>query len=227
MALAETLTDAFTGTTIDTGKWTIASNLSVTDPAVTVTQNDQLQIMPLTGGTGAERFNGVQSLVTYDLTGSRVIVEVPQAASAVNQSETRLTALLSANNYFRVVKTGSNILFQARIGGVTTGSAAIPYNATTHRWWRIGHVTGTNTVELAHSPDGLDPWTIQHSVATPGMAITALSLGLNAGTYGATGDPAPVLVIFDKFNLPPVVTPVYTQTAYRFRVATGSLYAPP
>jgi hypothetical protein len=78
------------------------------------------------------------------------------------------------------------------------GETVIPFNAVTHRYWRIRHDAGTNTIKFETSPD-VTNWTTRKTVNV-GFSLTALKFNLYAGAWG-TGNSNPGAAKYDNFQL--------------------------
>jgi hypothetical protein len=195
MALAETLQDNFNDNSFNSGLWELDTLTQSVSTGVTVNEtNQRLEITPETSLTGS-RYRGYRSVATYDLTGSYVLVEVPQVAGPGN-TDTILAALVDASNFYRILKESSLLYFQDVVASTYT-NVNIIYNATNHRWWRIRHVVSGDTIRFDTSPDG-QAWTEQRSIARV-LTITAMDIGVEAGTFESTASIVPAH--FDNFNI--------------------------
>lgn len=187
MALFETITDNFDDNSIDTGKWTTyGSNVSET--------SQQLQVTTTLAGDYA----GVQTLATYDLTGSSVRVQLIDAG---NQSLASLEVYpgllqIDSNNYVTWLVAGGNIAAYKKVAGVATSLYSAAYSSSTHQWFRIRESGGTTYWDTY---DG-STWTNRHSATNP-ITVTALYADLQVGTWAA--ELSTTTVKFDNFNLGP------------------------
>jgi hypothetical protein len=193
------LSDDFNDNMRDTAKWNLGVVNRPTvafDPLVQVQETSgQLQITPraLIGGL---HFNGYVSVLSWNLTNARAAVEVVQATNQGDYAETVFCLGIDDGFWYRMMAEKGQLYFQFRNGGAIS-STNIPYNATAHRWWRMGHKVATNQVLFQTSSDG-STWVTQRIVAV-GVPITALKIELSAGTYNIVSPTG--TAIFDNFVL--------------------------
>jgi hypothetical protein len=183
--LTETLTDDFTGTTLNTTKWPASSG---------ATQNNELII---TAANAADRF--VVSAGTYGFRNTFVLFE--NIAFPAGVSECALFVRdATGNKRYLILKIGTNLSFIYQINTVDQGTPLLnqTYNATNDKWWKIAEDNGT--VRYSTSPTGAaGSWTQRYTFTTD------LSWGRNdAQIYidcwtGTTGE----LWKVDNLNLPP------------------------
>lgn len=182
---ASQLTDAFTGTAIDTSKWIYTGAASQTQ------QNGQLTITPKANTGG---YYGLTSKKAYDLTGSSFVVEVPQTA-AHSSAETQLIMELNGGNKLIISKGGTTLSLRHKLNDVSYNTS-VPYDATAMRWWRMREAAGT--VYFETSPDATT-WTTQRSFAK-GFDLSQLYITLRAGIGASVANPGSA--IFDNVNVP-------------------------
>jgi PKD repeat protein len=137
-------------------------------------------------------------------------VEVVQAT--LNSANTVFALGTDSNNWYRFVIEDGQLYFQQKINGVKS-SASIAYDGLQQRHWRLRHDQGSDQIVFETSGDGT-VWTARRSVARQ-LAITALRVELDAGTWGAVTTAGKA--IFDNFilvsnsappaNQPPVANP--------------------
>jgi hypothetical protein len=139
----------------------------------------------------------VISVGTYSLTGKMVQVEVPQTVSQAGWVENGLLVQLNQQNYFLIDTGAGNLLFRSMVNGVND-QLIIPYNSSSHRYWRIRHDQATNTVIFETSGSGTG-WAAQKSVSV-GFSLDGLRFELYAGAYG-TGNANPGTAKYDNFML--------------------------
>lgn len=207
MALMQTLKDDFATGSLDAAKWTGSYG------TVTVTSG-QLNMSTL---ANQSYYSGFNSVASYDLSGSFLLVEVVNAG---NQ------ALPSLENYpCQLVKDASNKLSWyinngsisaiKTIAAVGTLNGTTSYSSTTHRWLRIRESGGTTFWD--YSANG-KTWTTLYSVANP-FALTVLTADPAFGNYGTTE--AASTTIWDNINYP---TPVGRSFNYRQAVNRAGSY---
>lgn len=135
MALLATLTDDFSGTTLDTSKWTVLSSgggstYSVASSLLTLTTG--------TASTAAEIT--IQSAASYDARNSSVVAKVSFPTSTGSSHFRRLTLTDSTHvGYFvRIeLRSATVYLVYAGSGGTTYTTSIGTYNASTMAYWRI------------------------------------------------------------------------------------------
>jgi hypothetical protein len=189
--------DDFNDNTRDAAKWNIGEFYSgyVNDPQVTVLeQNQQLEITPISG-TAGHHHNGYVSATTWNMTGAQARVEVKRVASY--SASTVFYIGSDSNNGYLIFEEDGQMFFKTKVAGVENSSTPIPYNSVQHRFWRFRHDAATDQVKFETSADGTT-WTVQRSVLRQ-VAITALRVELDAGTYAAEWNMGSS--IFDNFQL--------------------------
>jgi hypothetical protein len=183
--------------------------IASTDPGTAVSQgNGQLVIAPASNASGAH-FAGYQSASWYDLTGSRVFVEVPTVTDPASGALTSLEINLPNADTRGISEAGGSLY-----AWNAQNLAVIPYDPTAHRWWQLREQAGTLVFEV--SPDGAS-WTTVASEA-PAPPLDLVQVSLTAGTNGpvaspgsaafaslngalpATGSWCPIATLSDDFN---------------------------
>src|SRR6185503_1870853 len=195
----DTFYDNFNDNSIDASLWGTGS-FPGSDALVTVNEvNGQLVITPRAGQTGLH-YNGLISNRTYNLTQGIIFVEVVE----VTRSQADTTFAFGADNNNKVVMEVENVSLNMRlvVGGSNVGAIAIPYDTVSHRWWRISHVAGNDTIRFDTSPDGI-AWTQRHSIARGALNITAGKVNLSAGTWNSQSSPG--RAVFDNLSWHPLV----------------------
>jgi len=194
---AALLSDNFDDNTFDAAKWTLNSIISSsTDTLVTVVETGGRVTITPRASQPNNHYNGYRSLNTVDFTDGAVLVELVQNITS-SPADAILAIGLSDTDDYRIATDGGTLSFQSIVGGVFT-TVDVTYSNSTHRWWRIRHRTTGNLIVFDTSPDGQN-WTQQHSLTATGFALTAVRVGIEAGTYGST--PTPGQAIFDNFLL--------------------------
>jgi hypothetical protein len=192
LAKAATLTDDFDDGSLNTGLWTAYSDTG-TSLAET---GGQLQLALRANGTG---YVGVFSVAQYDLTGSHLLVECPDAGTGGSGRTASLEIDLDGSNSLKVLVDGTGIMAQTVIAGANTSFGITTYSAVNHRWWRIREDAGSVYFEVSPSA-WPGTWTALYSRTNP-FALTAVTLKLFAGTYSSVATPG--VPKFDNFNLLP------------------------
>jgi hypothetical protein len=197
MALLETLRDDFDGSTFDAVRWPYHT-------AAYATVGSGVASITMAGGSSD--YNVVQSASVYNATDSYLVAKVvPATPSGTDSSQqTYLSWEIDANNGVMIYRVGNQLIAERHSAGVVTWFTLVAsYNATTHAWWRIRHVTGAG-VRYATSPDG-DTWTEDATAHTISWAVTAVRVTLMVGKW-SPADPA-ATGTFDKINLSPSTLP--------------------
>lgn len=197
MALLESLRDDFDGSSFDAARWP-----NRTPTYATVGSG----VASITMASGSTDYNVVQSASVYDATDSYLVAKVvPAPLAGTNSSQqTYLSWEIDANNGVMIYRLGNQLIAERHTAGVVTWFTLVAtYNATTHAWWRIRHVTGTGA-RYATSPDG-DTWTEHATAHSISWAVTAVRATLMVGKWDAA-DPA-TTGTFDKINLSPSTLP--------------------
>ncbi|MBK7586110.1 MAG: hypothetical protein IPI67_38735 [Myxococcales bacterium] len=156
----------------------------------------ELVFTPGDSGGGGSR----ESRYAIDVRGGFAVVEVPEVSGGLSGKSVQLT--LKRDNSSTVSMTalddnqnpGAELLSFDVTTAAGTTKATAPYDATQHRWWRIGEKDGV--LGFGASPDG-QKWTTYHEVPTPSFVAAALlRLGMNdKGTVTPVGQ-----VRFDNLN---------------------------
>jgi hypothetical protein len=218
------LQDDFNAPQRDPEKWnlgTLARPASAFDPQVSVSQRGgQLTITPRDGAPGAS-FNGYVSVKSFDLTGGRVSVEVPQAATGSSAETAFALGSDAQNNYrFSVMTLGQApqsvrallakqlggrhvlhsamlvLVFQVRVNGVLT-QQAIPYDPVQLRYWRFRHDPPQRSVLFETSADNAAY--VERFRKELEKELTGLGVELTAGTTAAATGAGNA--VFDNLSL--------------------------
>ncbi|HEX7241029.1 MAG TPA: vanadium-dependent haloperoxidase [Longimicrobiaceae bacterium] len=188
MPKAHTLVDDFRDNTVDSARWYSFG------PVQEV--NQRVEIRPLSGVSSS--YGGLTSVSRYDLTDSRVSVELVRALRTANDSEAYLNLENAAGDRL-TFKVGEGLFYGTyRSAGApaSTHTPELPYDPAAHRWLRIREQFGT--VSYEYSADGCD-WTVLASIAAP-FDVTTMKVEVAAGVYSST--PAPGTAVFDNLNTP-------------------------
>jgi hypothetical protein len=183
MAKAHTFTEDFNDNSADTTLWWVFGD--------TREVNGRLEIR-LPSSTSST-YAGYTAKGTYDLTGSRIWIELVQAPRT---GQARLRAYLSEGNELSIGLVDGVFRCEQQVGGAYTVFLVIPYDPESQRWLQIRELNGIVYWEV--SPDGW-AWTTLYSSPAP-FALTAISPGIFTGTYQPA--PSPGFAIFDNLNVP-------------------------
>lgn len=182
-----TLTENFSGGSIDSSKWGVFTNGGTSSQST-----GQLVISPLSNSPGYE---GYYSQLSYDLTNSEIYVANIQGLSTDLGSESLLSLQAgSSANAIIIVSTSSGYTLRLRTSSTNSDISFTPRDDITNRWWRIREKYGY--IYWDTSPDCIN-WT-NRRVATPTFAITDLNVNINAGTWQNVATPGQA--IFDTVN---------------------------
>jgi len=185
----ELFSDNFNDNSLDASKWAPWSGGDVTEIGQT------LQIQSSTTAL----YKGMNSAVKGSLVGSYVHVEVPHVLTGLTSASTMLQVGPDDQHTITLYVGGTTLAAEYQVNGAFTTPATTPYNATTHRWWRIRESGGT--VYYEYSAEG-SSWSTLTSVSAP-FALTNVRVSLFVGTdaANATTDTA----IYDNLNAFPVL----------------------
>lgn len=134
----------------------------------------------------------------FDLTGSSLVVEVPQTPPSGLPGASFIGLDGPDSTELEMRLSGGQLeLHVVLAGGDDQKLGSVLYSAAAHRWWRIRESGGTVYYETA--PDG-KLWSTRAEIPVP-FAIDALDLYLGAGAYQNV--PSPGAAHYDNLNLPP------------------------
>lgn len=189
MAKFATLTDTFTATSLDTGKWNYSDGVS-DDPTVSYTSSGVNIAFPASSTSNTS--GSISANNSYDLTDSEIVIKV----DAVPLSSTNAEGIIwlkqsnaawnNGQDWIRMFKDATSLYFQSWDGGGIKLNASITYDADAHRWWKIHH--SSSTLRFSTSPDGI-VWTQQATTSVYAMNIASLWLEINALCYKAESNP--------------------------------------
>lgn len=198
-----TLTDPFTGTTLDSTKWTasVAGSATATYSSSGVSFNLPSASTSSTSAVIASNFY-------YDLTGTSVYLNITGiTASATAADNTFAIADVVGNNALSLQVEAGTLYAQKIIAGTATNITNATYNATTMAWWRFRELSGTLYWEYAASPTGT--WTTMTSLANPyaSNVIHAMVQHIEASCYENETNPG--AMTFKSYNTTPSSAPSY------------------
>ena len=209
------LADDFNDNSLDGAKWSITQITGSQDPNVPVSETSQrLNVGPLLQGASGFHFNGLTSNLAYDFTGASAYLQVVTPPPTNSTSELRLSvagANSPSGNVYRFIILGPNLKLQKVIGGTAANVIApFAYNATTMKFLRLRHDSGTGNVVFETAPASGDPnvpgaWTIKYQEpwtnwnGSSGVQLNNVKFEVRIGT--ATADPvAAGTLAVDNFN---------------------------
>ena len=206
--------DDFNDNSLDTTKWVSTDLFSgFTDLNVPLNETGQrLEIGPLLQNTSGSHYRGIRSVSSHAFSGSYAHVELVQPASSATAADAMFTVGYSADNYYRIYVSGSNLIGQKKISGVKTTLFTVSYDSTNHRYLRIRHDALANRVVLETAPSaGSVPgaWTERHTETwNSNVSLSAIQFEMKGGTWQSESN-APGKVIFDtfEFGLNPPIPP--------------------
>lgn len=156
MAKLETLIDAFTGATVNTGVW----GSSTVGQYTLDTAND---LVTLNVGTTAGTYNSFGTGNFYDATNSSLYAQITLAPNGNGGVQTIFKLAKDPNNGIQFsVSSGGAFIAQVVTAGSYATTTLPTYDPHAHRWWRFTEAAGS--FALAVSPDGLN-WTTLATLA--------------------------------------------------------------
>ena len=214
MPLFSTFSDNFNDNSRDGSKWYEFGNVAETN-----------QGLKITSSTTTNEYGGYESVNTYDLTNSYVLVQLKDAGvRTVTSHEIQLLAFKPWQSIFWLL-TGTTLAAYQQISGVNTQLWSTTYNSATHQWLRLRESVGRTYWD--YSADGLT-WTNAYNQVDT-ISVTNLQVNLAAGTWQT--ESTQVVVVFDNFNY--YDTTVHfdsiasTATVYQPALAPGSVTIQP
>lgn len=191
MALLQTLTDDFPGTSIDVVKWPLR-----TSEANTSVANNKLTIV--SGDVGSSAYYWADSQ-TLDFTGSYALVNMYAEHTPGYSNETMFFVQHDEDNRVGFMMGANTLYVSYRIAGSETRTnVGDPYSPVTHGWLRVRHTSGAAIP--GYSADGIT-WTEVAPVSVP-WDPTSVYVRLMVGKWDE-GDSANTST-FAKVNLPPL-----------------------
>jgi hypothetical protein len=187
----ESLTDNFPGSSVDATKWTAFGTATVASNTLTLTDT-----------ANSTAYSGIQSLKTYDLTGSYLLAHLTNGGSQFASTQAFIQVSLDANNSLALILNNGNLLAQTDVAGSFVTRGSIAWVGATMSWLRIRESGGT--IFWDYSADG-STWTNLTSLANP-FAVTSMTAWVEEGAY-TTSDPAATST-WQSVNLPTMATAV-------------------
>lgn len=215
------LADDFNDNSLNTLIWT-ANDLFSGFIDLNIPLNEtsqQLEIGPLLQNTSGSHYRGIRTVSSYDFTGASSYVELIQAPSPTTAADAMFTIGYSVDNYYRIYVSAGNLIGLKKIGGVKTTLFTLSYNSMDHRFLRIRHDSGNNSVVFETAPRiGAGPGTWVQRYTAPwnsSVQLEATQFEMKAGTWQAEANP-PGKVVFDNFvfalSSPAPTTPIVAMS---------------
>ena len=191
--------DNFLNTTTDSALWCQCvpdqAPGSQNSQIQVVQGNGQLQIQPLSNGTG---YNGYASLRSFNMTSAALSAQVVEATSGSGATDTSFVLSVDGSNWYRFIVEGGQLYLQTMTAGAKAG-VSVPFNLALQSYWRFRHDAVPNRMIFETSADGIS-WTAQWE-SPISVPIDKLAVGLNAGTWSS--ESAPGTAIFANLRWQP------------------------
>ena len=130
-------------------------------------------------------YNGYLTLAPFNMTGATVTTQVFQATSG--NADTAFALVSDINDWYHILEEGGTLYIQTKVAGTKSTIATVSYNAANQQYWRFSHNATTNQILVQTSPDN-STWTTAATLNVT-VPVTALYLGINAGTWQLEGSP--------------------------------------
>jgi len=135
---------------------------------------------------GVWRDGRIFSKATYRLTDCSMHIEVVEVTDSVDSHLWFAAESESAVGSIEIAVSYGNLIFYYDDGGGQVGSTPIPYNPTTHRWWRIREQDDTVYFETASAAG---PW-ITHDTRPSTVNVDEVTVTVGAGSEAEGGGTA-------------------------------------
>lgn len=189
IAKIATFTDAFSGTSLDTTKWT-----QTTGGSATMSYSSSGAVVNFPSSSTAATIGQLVSVAKYDLIASSAYLQVSSVPSNSTSADAICSIYLDTTHFVRFIKQSGNLFFQYNNGGSTSTLGSPAYNSTNHKYWRIRESGGTTFWDT--SSDG-STWTNQVSHANP-FTLTSLSVSMTGSCFQNESNPG--TFTFKTFN---------------------------
>lgn len=164
MPALATLTDDFQDGVIDPSLWVATAGVAESGGRLIITPN-------------TSRPYCRTATASYSLIGSQVVTDIPtitaNGSTGTLQSAIELSTA-DASGRLIMRKYANELQVVKYESGVTTGLSFTPYNATTHRFWRVRESGGIVYWETSATGSG---WFIQNTATVASIAFSLTSLG--------------------------------------------------
>lgn len=183
---ASILDDAGLDTVVSDARCGIDDSFTALDP-VWVTTSDPGTLLGVTGNltmelaaqSEADAYAGIAARV--DFTGREVSIEIVQVPASISGAEGTFLISDGGTNLHVIFYDEGKLWFRTRANNVVVNDKNIAFSASTHRYWRIRHVMGSNQVVFETSSDRSN-WAPQH-VANAVFDMSKAYIGVYGGTY--------------------------------------------
>lgn len=154
-------------------------------------------VITLADMTAGSSYAGYATNRTYDLTESRVYVEVPVMASTATAAQVYMSAAFNRpgpDDRVQFLQESGTLSARKDIAGTISTLWSAPWDATAHRWWQLRETGGLLYWET--SPDGV-VWTTRATDGDP-TNLAAVRIEIGAGTWRS--ETSPGTAAFDHVN---------------------------
>jgi hypothetical protein len=172
VAKLETLVDAFTATTINTGLWN-----SVTGGAATLDTVNDLVTLAVPTTSGATNTFGTS--LTFDATSSAIYAQISVPPNGNGGTKVSFKLSVDANNSVAIRVESGVFKTTLQTAGSTATTTLPAYDPHQHRWWRLRETGGTWAADAA--ADGLNWTTLWTSSYSWSASATAMSFIFQTG----------------------------------------------
>jgi hypothetical protein len=186
---ASLLADDFETDTLNTALW-----YAYQDPGTTVSLTGGKVELTLDSNLATSSWAVLSSRYYYDLTESRVSVEVIQSVNVATFAEMALVLRRDDQNELALVQQVGLLRAVTQVGSDRYSSPNMLYNPSAHRFWQIRESGGTTYWET--SPDGAS-WTAFWQGSTPSFA-PLVRASFEIGTSSFIENPGAAHI--DNFN---------------------------
>lgn len=183
--------DDFSGAR-DPAKFILGAYVNYNSLVTAVRTGGQLVLTPRTNAAGSN-FGGYISPTTFNFTGKFVQIELVTPPNPAQAAYPEFGVWFTDKFAFILLYMGV-LYFRYSTGGSHT-DISLTYNNATHRFWRVEHDVGTDTMIWKTSADGLN-WTVRRTIARA-WVITACKMNITINTIASQSNPG--TAAFDNF----------------------------
>jgi len=160
-------------------------------------QDGLLEVATAAGADGAQRYAGRYSWFEADLRDDALAIEVVGLDLPIRGAEAYLQLVHDGSNALAVGYANGNLVGLDRANG-RSETTTLPFEAATHRWWRIAEHAGS--IDFSFSNDGSN-WSVFFLTPTASHLARGY-INVGAGTFAANAAISG-LVQFDNLNFDP------------------------